>query len=242
MNFSETKIKELLVERLSELSESIILRKEPYESIEYYPQVTSYLTIKYLDYKDELDDDLRKKIISRDIDFAKYLIRTSIMGFRGRPFTEQYPEHKNTAAKFEDWIRKKEGYKNSVAYSRLKRETGKKVDKIIRNLTLERRTEFSYDKAFHGTGLIPFSSTLTKNNKILMVFDKGSKRSFFDLFIGLEGPEFRCDIANFFGRSQSNFYYSNDEEVKKQVNIALDIIDILLPDFVEVVAGCLGTS
>ena len=238
MYMNEDKVKALLVERLGYLAESIILRKDPFETVSDFFQVTPYLRGKYLEYKSELDEDLKQKIDIRDIDFAKYLIQTSVMGYKGRPFSEHYPEHKKTAQVFEEWIREKE---HSKKYFVKSREPTKKlridVNRIIKAIVLERKNNFIYDKTYSSSSLIVFSSKFLKNNKTIIFFDKGSRRSFLDVFVGLETPAFNCDIANFFGRSQSEFRCRTEKEAKEQVHIAIDIIDILLPSFTNEIEG-----
>ena len=51
--------------------------------------------------------------------------------------------------------------------------------------------------------------------------------------IGIEKPKFFLDIANLFSRSQSRYWYNSSEELIKQVHKALDLIDLIMPHFLE---------
>jgi len=97
----------------------------------------------------------------------------------------------------------------------------------------ERKPEFSYDKAEAEPGVIPFSMPWLVDNKVYIIADKGTKREFLDFSFGVEYPKFYCDIANFFAGGQSWYDYETEEDLLRGVNKALDLIDILLPHFLD---------
>lgn len=231
MVISDSNFTTQLLEKLCNVAELIIRRQKPFESVPYYPQVTPYLRFKYEEYKDELEDGLKQRIIKRDIDFSRYLIRTALFGFKGQSFFKRYPEHKKTAQYFEKWIEDKKNQNPNDNFNSEDSSQNEKVElsKIIKNEISKRKKDFSFDKTIRGAGLIAFSKKILDKNKFFIVFDKGTQRDFFDVFIGLKSPRVNLDIASFFGLSQSVFDCRTEIEAQKHINVAIDIIDILVP-------------
>jgi hypothetical protein len=237
----ENSIRQNLACTLGDLSEVIIRRLPPFDTLSLQNEVMPYFYMKYLQYFDEVEVSLREQILARLIDYARWEIKS--MFVRGiESFNLLYPEHVETSKTFKRWITQKEGLKSSSQGGTQPSIKNLKIIMIIKRVMCERMPAFKYDKSIYIPGTVPFSNKFLGDNNILIMADTGTKRRFINFMLGIHYPRAFIDIANFFGKSQSIYEYSSEEEASAGVNKALDMIEILLPHFVERVQKTLTAS
>lgn len=228
----EKRIRAELVETLGILSEKLIRREPPFDTLPLQHEIIPYFYEKYLEYFDEIEIDLRSKILERLVDYAKWQIRSMLI--RGIPsFNSLYPDHVDTGSAFKQWIRHREEHNVSIPRNIAQLDVNFKMSRVIKHVMKQRMPLFEYDKSVYIPGTVPFSKVFLSNNKIFIIADIGTKRQFVDFMIGLDSPRLFIDIANFFGKAQSVYEYSSEQEATIAVNKALDMIEVLLPYFAE---------
>lgn len=238
----KSKLNKKLAEALGRLAEGILTKQVPYKEIPVQPEATSYIYMKFLQYNDEIDEDLRNRIIEEEVAYAKYEFMDNLVGV-DKSFAELYPQHMETKKAFSKWVKNKEGFYINGFFSATSQTLNKKipVNNIIKNCIQESNPDFSYAKnAFPG--LISFSKAFLENNKIYIVVDKGTKRNFLSFFVGLENPKACFDIANFFGDVQSKYKYQSLEEIETKIKKALDLLGVLLPHFEKALSEVIAIS
>ena len=224
-----------LAKALGELAEGILTQKELYGMIPFQTEASSYIYTKYRQYRDEIENDLRNRIIEEEVDYVKYEFLDALVGV-DKSFAELYPQHMETKKVFSNWVKEKEGFNLNSFITREPKTLGKNipVNNTMKNSIRERFPEFSYESSA-VPGLISFSKVFSENNKIYLVVDKGTKRQFLSFSVGLENPKVYFDIANFFGDVQSKYKYQSLEDLKLEINKALDLLGAFLPHFEKVI-------
>lgn len=230
MDADEKTIKTELAEELGNLSEAILRREKPFDSLKVQPEVMHYYYIKYLQYYNELEIKLRKKILLSLVDYAKWELRDILIGTSLR-FDSLYPQHMDTERLFENWLKEREGPRAKTILCSGPLTKVAKVNQIVKRIMNERNPQYSYVRGFDVSGMTMFSKPLFNKNKIYLAVDRGTKRDFLNFLIGLEKPKFLLDIACFFSKSQSQYKYSSSDEVEFVVKKGLDLVQIILPHF-----------
>lgn len=230
MDKAEIKVRRLLAERIGDLAEVMIMNEPPFENLPLYTQVVSYFYSKYLQYKDELSETLKNRILSEEIDYAKHLINMSFGVKKGPAFNKKYPLHAKTLEEFEKWIGRKEAHKNN--YLDIDEPDGVinfNVNQQIKSIMEELKPGFSATKHFDAPGVLAFSKYYNTDNAIIILFDIGSGRDFFSVMIGFKRPEAYFDVANLFACEQSVFEFNSREELTSEIDLAVKYIDMIIP-------------
>jgi hypothetical protein len=114
-----------------------------------------------------------------------------------------------------------------------------KLNHIIEKAMKKRKPDFLYDKDFSDSHTRYFSKAWQIKYKAFIAIGWGVKRNFLDFYVGVSSPflkgidVYSTTIASFFGGVQAVYTYDTQAEVFKAVNKALDLIEIILPHFLQ---------
>lgn len=232
MEADEQTIRRDLAYTLSAMAESVMKREPPFDRLPLQPEVAPYLYRKYLQYFDELEVSLRERVFASQIEYARWDIQLKL-GLEKRPFNDLHPQHVDTDKDFMEWILKKEGPLPPAPPSRGIPMGKFNMREIIVKTVLGRIPELKPDRALREPSNAVFSIPILDKNKIFLIADKGTWRKFIGIKFCIYYPRAYFDIATFFSNSQSHYKYSCEDDVVKGMNKALDIIEILFPQFVD---------
>jgi hypothetical protein len=238
MDSHEKKLRTRLARSLGDMAEGIIKREPPFDEIPFQDEATDKLFKKYLEYFDELETPFRQSILSMFIDSARESFKMGARVDEIGSFNSRHPQHVETGDQFVSWIKNREGHIETVNLS-LGPTPPIKVTAVIKRVMQERLQEFKFEKGVMP-GAIAFSKPILTDNKVYVLVDKGTQRQFIDFMIGLKWPESYFDIAEFFCRGQSWYGYNSEEELIAGVSKAMDLVEALLPHFVDRAEKALG--
>jgi hypothetical protein len=230
MDNKEKEIRTRIAEEMGRLSEAILRREHPFDTLSAQSEVMPHLYIKYLQYYNDLEEGFRRSIFTSLVDQAKWQFHDVLLGTPQR-FNSLYPQHVSTQKLFGIWIDQREGPQGPIILHARSLPEGTKVNQIVKRVLKKRKPEFSYEKSFGVPGLIVFSKRLDTDNRVYLAVDRGTMRRSLSFLLGLAKPRLLLDVASFFSNSQSWYRYTSAEEVESSVNKALDLIEKLLPYF-----------
>jgi hypothetical protein len=214
---------------LGDLAESVIMRVPPFDRLPLQKEVVSYHYEKYLQYVDEIDTQLRTRVLAMLVEHARWDIQERL-GPGKDSFNSIYPQHVETKHAFVYWILQKEGPRPHIPLMVIYPMEKINVSATIREIMKKRMPEFKYDRRL---GSASFSIPISGNNKIFIDADRGTWRRFINCALCIHWPRSYFDIAVFFSNAQSKYEYNNEGELVTGVNKALDVIEVLLPHFVD---------
>jgi len=232
MENDEKLIRYNLTHTLGNLAASVIMRVPPFDRLPLQKEIVLYQYEKYLLYVDEIEPPLRVRVLTMMVEHAKWVIQERL-GPGKDSFNSIYPQHVETKNVFADWILRKEGPRPPLPLMRVLPMEKINVSSIIRQVMKERMPEFKYDRSLGNSTVTSFSIPICGDNKIFITVDKGTWRRFLDFAFCIHWPRSYFDIAVFFSNSQSRYEFNNEEELVTGVNKALDVIEVLLPHFVD---------
>mgnify|MGYP000858752280 FL=1 len=232
MEADEQTIRRDLACTLSAMAESVMKREPPFDRMPLQPEVAPYLYRKYLQYFDELEVLLRDRVYASLAEHARWDIQMRL-GLEKRGFNFIYPQHVDAKKDFMAWILEKEGPRPPVPPLQVFPMSKFNMREVITKTVLKRMPELRPDKMFREPSTTVFSIPILYKNKIFLIADKGTNRKFIDIYFCIYYPESYFDIAIFFSNSQSHYEYSSEDDVVTGMNKALDIIEILFPQFVD---------
>ena len=138
---------------------------------------------------------------------------------------------------FWNWIKSQENYSNHIGHIHSPPIKKAIVNKCVKQTIKSRHPEFRVDnKAF---GSIGYSKRIGFKNKVYIVVDTGSWRTTLSFMLGFDYPKFCMDVAEFFADHQSHYGdgYQSIDQVETATNKALDLVDELMPYYLEAIEG-----
>lgn len=230
MNHIDDKEKLKLIKIFGDISHNILTRSHPFDKIPVQKEATSFFYLKYLDYYNELDPLLRENILEYQLDYANYLIFDHFIGSH-ISFFLQYPKHVLTKEVFSEWLSEKEGSRVLRANIPTNRQSIN-IGQIIKAIMKQRKPDFSFDKSIIYPGMLSFSNSALTKEKITIGIEKGTKRQFLSLILGIKDGRYLIDIANLFAQSQSCYEYNSTTDASQMVNKGIDLVESILPHFI----------
>lgn len=219
-----------IVNILSEMAVLIIKREPPFNQLPIYEEVCSNQYLYYLRYSDEIGSTLKKKVLKAEIDRAQFQIKKKIIGV-DISFANKFPQHMETRNEFWEWINKKLMGTNAAGQAMMGQiNPGIDIRKELKKNVELKMPLFQLKKNSKYRGYICFEKEFL-DTKILMIADKGKKRSFVSYFLGLEQPNFLIDVALLFSGVQSTFWYSSKEDVIQGIDRAINLLSFIMPYF-----------
>lgn len=231
MNQKGDLIKQRLYEELSILSEKMMKRIPPFESIPISKERLPYTYKKYLQYKDELDKTISDGLWEAYILEIRYFIKSRIFGHKNvEDFSDTYPAESAKLEAFRKWLNDKQT-PGPVFLDDSNYDKSLNVKVIISQLMTREFKEFQYDKKFSDSSVEVFSHELN-SFKMLIFFDKGSRwRHAIDVCMGIDEPWFCGDISFILGGGEPRFKYYNEETLTKGLMTAFADLKFILPHF-----------
>lgn len=220
-----------IANELMQLATSMLKKEEIFSKIPVCLQYMAYNYKIYLDSYEKLDSIKKVEILDAIISRAHYYIKSSLKVSR-QTLPEMFPEQYKTIKEFQTWINE-----NSLFFSNPIVEKKEKipVNKLIKEIIKKRLPEFEKSKKLIGPHELSFAKSISDNNKVFVLFDKGTYRDFISIYFGVENPEFTLDIATFYSQPQSHFYCRNEDECIKELNVAIDYIQLIIPHFIKAI-------
>jgi len=200
----------------------------PFDGLALKPQMNAYYYAKFVKHYDKLEDQVKKDIVST----LKKLLQNNIERNTLRQFVsfkKTYPKHYSTLIRFQEWIRENENPPRTKY--RIIGKSDYSPTKIINKILLQNLLGFSPYSKNMGNGIISFSKKDSNAREMLVLINRGHPGDFFSIMLGLSKPNFEIDISNFCGGTQSVFPYQTEEQLKKQLKVAMEIINYLFPKF-----------
>lgn len=238
MGENKIEVRTELANSLSDLAESIIKQKAPFEKGVWPCEICSEWYNKvFIKYAKHFTDEEKTKYLELRIESLKHFIRMELR-LEEDTFNEKYPEKEEFIKKINKHLtklsneeRRRNGHEIIVS-DRPKIKDGS----IIKEILKKRYPAFQFDKK-ESTGLEPvFSKDFAKGFKIFLEIHKATpKRSwfYFDIRVSKEADLFfRFDLCEFWD-SKFSYKYETEEELKIGMDKALGILDVLLPHFEE---------
>ncbi|MGE0269231.1 MAG: hypothetical protein AB7S78_12340 [Candidatus Omnitrophota bacterium] len=217
-----------IASNLTKLGVKLFKSAPPFDGLALKPQINAYYYVKFAKHYDKLEDRIKKDIVST----LKKLIQNNIERSTLRQlvsFKKTYPKHYSTLIRFQEWIRENESPPRSKY--RIIGKSDYSATKIINKFLSLNLLDFSPYSKNLGNGIISFSKKNSDVGEMLVLINRGHPGDFFSLMLGLSKPNFEIDISNFCGGTQSVFPYQTEEQLKKQLKVAMEIINYLFPKF-----------
>jgi hypothetical protein len=244
--------KRLIAGRLAELTEQIVLRVKPFDTLHWPSEVTYQPMAKFHLYSEEIEPPMKESILQYCRNYPTYFHLQHFGLATGPTFCTMYPDLCEALVRFTSWYGKREETSLMpyiTGYSDIYPSFD--VNELIKETITKRAPEYKVAKKKPFCGARAFCKPLGNDNKLFIGFERTSLRSFMSFFVGFEKPWFGFDIGNLFlkGQSHFDFVYSseyigpingekrrvierlepNPNNVVEVTDTALDLLDQLLP-------------
>lgn len=228
----EIEFREALCRYLGDFIESMILKKNPFQSLPENLCFSSYVLRKYKKFEDRLEEKFKKNLIVADIWLHKYQIINEIVG---QKYCSRYNvKYFELEQEFERWIRHKEWDEKLED----KNEEKLEVNKILKQEFVNRLVGFTHNKTNSRNSMISFTKKIINDWEVILTIDKGTIRTYFSVTIGMVFPSFNIDWALFGGESII-LSYINKTDFAKTLNVIVEYNNFFMPHFEKAIQNSL---
>ncbi|MEJ2155277.1 MAG: hypothetical protein P8X96_08060 [Desulfobacteraceae bacterium] len=234
MDEKEKNLRSTITRNLGDIVEGILTKNPKFANIPIHQEAAQSFS-HYCKYEEKLKNDIKSRFIKAQIASGRFFCEKSLFGHQGKPFAQRYPEHMKAREDFWNWIKSQEDYSSQIGHARTAPIKKAIVNKCVKQTIKTRHPEFKVDnKAF---GSIGYYRNIGFKNKIFLVVDTGSWRTTLSFMFGIDYPKFSMDVAEFFADHQSHYGdgYQSIEQVENAINKALDLVDALMPFYLEAI-------
>lgn len=232
----DTDFKEQLYLELSKLSEGLIRENVKFIDIPRPPQVVGFRYSSYKKYQTEIHQigiD-KEKFLAALIAVEQELLSRCLDRFSSSLLQQFYKTWNEIIQPFDLWAQNKWRLEPKRIYPN---NDQKRIDvrKIVKAYFKEKLPAFTYKNIYNDSGMISFVSKFDEKSNLTIHLDKGTiRRGSFLLFFGLDTPAFEVDSGIFWG-GHSDFEFYSEEELLKELSVAVDFIKAFLPYFKETI-------
>lgn len=220
----EIEIRECISQNLGNLIECMVLKHKPFHNLPDNLQFSS-LTLRRLNkYSDQFSEEKRGKIIESLIWLYRYQLINGIVG-------DIYKEHYNSNymgvfEEFSSWVRRQDSNQSMP----LEDEEKINVMALLRDQFKNNVSGFEYSKKYSKNGLFVCKKMFSADQNIILKIDKGTLRTSFHIYIGLDNPKFEVDWGLFGGGSEI-LKYNTRSNFNRSLKIVTDYNEFFISHF-----------
>jgi hypothetical protein len=229
MDFIEIEKRRKIADLLGNMSESVMRKNPPFDQIPMNLNVIESYYTMYISHIEKIKKTFKQDILESIIVNSRWQFQERLIG-NEEPFKSSFPEHSKNIENFIKWIRQNKRPQWLTTQQSFY-EKKIRVKNIIKQMVKQNKPDFFYNRNLIKSNLIPFPKTWFSGRNALIFIDEDREINNVDFLIGFQPPTFYISIASIFGGTQCKGGYNTREELEKIIYEAMDLIDILLPDF-----------
>ena len=228
MKPNEDELKSQIAESLCEMSNDVISRNIPFNSIPIKEEITGARYFGLVHYWDELEIDYRESVLDVLTKLSKYHIELFVLRSR-QPFNQEFPSEFQRIQKFDSFISAKDSSFSSIQHPVENKGKAIRFASIAKRAVKSSGLNYCYKE--HKTGVLFFESEFDSDRKLEFLIAKGTYGRSFSFVIGMNSPFFRIRPIDFWGGGNATFEYDTAEEAEKQLDCAIEMLEVLESEF-----------